>query len=190
MKAKLAGAVLVAFVVYACAGCAHVISKEVRSQVDESISFKQVFQSPDAYKGKVVLWGGVIINTTHQKDGTLIEVLQKTLDTEGKPEDADRSEGRFLLFDKRFLDDALFSKGRRVTVAGEVIGKRVMPVGETEYAYPFISNKEIHLWPDRAKEMYAYPPPYWYYPGWYDPWWGPWYDPWWPWWGPHHRHWR
>ena len=176
MKIKPGIGVLLALVVLTAGGCAHVISKEVRNQVDEGITFRQVFQNPDAYRGKVVVWGGVIINTTHQKEGTLIEVLQKTLDMEDQPEDVDRSEGRFLVFNKRFMDDALFAKGRTITVAGEVMGSRRMPLGEIEYTYPLITSKEIHLWPERSTDRYA---PYGYYPGWYDPWWNPWYGPWW-----------
>jgi outer membrane lipoprotein len=182
MKIKPGISALLFFVVMTGAGCAHVISKEIRDQVDEGITFRQVFQNPEAYRGKVVVWGGVIINTTHQKEGSLVEVLQKPLDMEGMPEDVDRSEGRFLAFQKGFMDDALFAKGRIITVAGEVMGSRRMPLGEIEYTYPVIENKEVHLWPERSRERYG---PYGYYPGWYDPFWDPWYGPWgyrYPWW--------
>jgi len=175
MKTRRSIGALFVFILMTGGGCAHVVSKDVRNQVDEGITFRQVFQSPDAYKGKVVVWGGVIINMTHQKEGTLVEVLQKPLEMDGQPEDVDRSEGRFLAFHKGFLDDALFAKGRTITVAGEVIGSRKMPIGEIEYTYPFITTREVYLWPERSKERYV---PYWYYPGWYDPWWDPWYGPW------------
>lgn len=178
---KNIGALLV-FVVMTGSGCAHVISEDVRNQVDEGITFRQVFQNPDAYKGKVVVWGGAIIKMTHQKDGTLVEILQKPLEMDDQPADSDRSGGRFLAFYKGFLDDAVYAKGRRITVAAEVVGSRKMPLGEIEYTYPFVTIKEIHLWPERIREPY---PPYWYYPGWYDPWWYPWYGPWgyrYPWW--------
>ncbi len=38
-------------------GCAPVISKELRSQVAREITFKEILKDPEAYKGKVVLWG-------------------------------------------------------------------------------------------------------------------------------------
>jgi outer membrane lipoprotein len=57
------------------------ISKELRAQADRTVSFQQVFQNPEAYKGKTVIWGGEIIETIHQKEGTtLIVVLQRPLD--------------------------------------------------------------------------------------------------------------
>jgi outer membrane lipoprotein len=157
-------------------GCAHVISKEIRDQVEPGLTFREVFQNPDAYKGKIVLWGGTIISTKHQKDGTLLEILQRPMDMRGEPEAGDQSGGRFLALYPEFLDDAIYGKEREVTVAGEIIGKRTMPLGEIEYTYPVILIKEIHLWPGLVRERlvpYAvpYPAPYGYYPYWYNPWW-------------------
>ena len=61
------------------------ISKELRAQTDRTLSFQQVFQNPEAYKGKIAIWGGEIIETTNQKDGTtLIVVLQRPLDWTGR----------------------------------------------------------------------------------------------------------
>jgi outer membrane lipoprotein len=64
-----------------------------------------------------------------------------------------------------------------VTVAGEIKGKRVLPLDEIDYTYPVISVKEIHLWSPKRKDQF-YPYPYWHY--WHYPWW--WYYPYWgPW---------
>jgi outer membrane lipoprotein len=58
-------------------GCAHVISDDLRTKVDPSVDFAEVFQNPNVYKEKMVLWGGEILQTLPQKDGTtLIEILQ------------------------------------------------------------------------------------------------------------------
>jgi len=65
-------------------GCAHVISKHLRDEVDPSLTFRQVHQNPNAYRGKFVMWGGEIIETVNQKDGTtLIEVFQRPLGRRG-----------------------------------------------------------------------------------------------------------
>lgn len=42
-------------------GCAPIISKDLRSRVAREITFREVLKNPDAYKGKVVIWSGVII---------------------------------------------------------------------------------------------------------------------------------
>lgn len=114
-------------------GCAPIISKELRKQVVREITFKQIIRDPEAYRGRVVLWGGVIIGARNLKEGTLIEILQKPVDTSGRPKDVDDSDGRFLALYDGYLDVAIYSRGREVTVAGEIKGKRALPLGEIEY---------------------------------------------------------
>jgi len=158
-------------------GCAPVISKPLRDQVDKSLSFSDVFKDPEAHKGSVVVWAGVIIEAKNTKEGTLIEILQKPADVFGAPEEVDRSEGRFLALYPSYLDVAVYAKGRGMTVGGEIQGKRIMPLGEIQYSYPFVLAKEIYLWPDTSKERLA-PYPYPGYPWWwYDPFWRPLYYP-------------
>jgi len=78
------------------AGCAHVISKEALKEVDTTVTFSQVAQDPDAYKGKTVLLGGDIIKAQNFSNMTLIVVLQRPLGRRGEPAAGDVSEGRFI----------------------------------------------------------------------------------------------
>ncbi|MCK4389520.1 MAG: Slp family lipoprotein [Desulfobacterales bacterium] len=62
----------------------------------------------------------------------------------------------------------------KVTIAGEIQGKKIQRLGEIDYTYPLISAKEIHLWPPKKEErVFYYPYPYWHYPWWYGPYWYP-----------------
>jgi outer membrane lipoprotein len=144
------------------------ISKQLRAQAERTLTFHQVFQNPDAYKGKIVIWGGDVVETINQKDGTtLIVVLQRPLDWTEEPE-FNRSEGRFIIFVQGYVDPYVFRRGRRITVAGEIEGKKVMHLGELEYPYPLLLSKQIYLW----GAYYYYPYPYyWYYPYGYPYWW-------------------
>jgi outer membrane lipoprotein len=146
------------------------ISKQLRAQADRTLIFHQVFQNPEAYKGKIVIWGGDVVETTNQKDGTtLIVVLQRPLDWTEEPEFS-RSEGRFVILVEGYVDPYVFRRGRRITVAGEIQGRKVMRLGELEYPYPLLVSKQIYLW----GEYYYYPYPYpyyWYYPYGYPYWW-------------------
>ncbi len=157
-------------------GCAPIISKQLRDQIITEITFRQVRENPDAYKGNLVLWGGVIVGAKNVKEGTLLEVLQRPTDRRGIPKDVDESDGRFLALYDGYLDVAIYAQGRGVTIAGEVKGERIGPLGEIEYRYPLIGIKEIHL----VKEERYYPCPY-RYPYWsYPPWWYyPYPYPWW-----------
>lgn len=152
-------------------GCAP-ISKDLRAQADRTLNFQQVFKDPGAYKGKIVIWGGEIIETINQKDGTtLMVVLQRPLDWMEEPK-FQRSEGRFIILAEGYVDPYVFKRGRRITVAGEILGRKVMRLGELEYPYPLLQSKQLYLW----GEYYYSPYPYPYYPrgyyGYYGPRWG------------------
>jgi outer membrane lipoprotein len=128
-------------------GCAHVISKEVLKDVDKNVSFTQLAKDPDAYKGKTVLFGGAIIETINVADKSRIMILQQPLGGRDRPVAGDVSEGRFIVTTQGFLDPAIYSPGRQVTVAGRVVGKEKHPLGEIEYTYPVIEKEGLYLWP-------------------------------------------
>ena len=151
-------------------GCAPVISLELRAKVDPSLTFREVLQTPDAYQGKIVLWGGEIIQVMPQNGTTGFKVLQMPLGWREKPIGASGSEGKFLVLVKEFVDLSVFQNGKKITVAGKIEGAarkgEIKSLSDTDYEYPLILSKEIHLW----KGFYSYsgtPPPaglWWYNP--------------------------
>ena len=143
--------------------CMHPISKPIRKEIEKDISFEQLRKDPDAFIGKIVLLGGEIIKTQNKKDGTELEILQKRLDIWSRPRDEDRTGGRFIVIVSDFLDPVIYHEGRKITVAGEVIGKTVRKLGEVDYQYPVLKAKEVHLWRDYTERIYYYPYPVWYY---------------------------
>jgi outer membrane lipoprotein len=63
---------LVITIFVAClSGCAHVVSRDVLEEVNRDITFAELRKNPEAYKGKVVMLGGVIVKTLNKKVGTL-----------------------------------------------------------------------------------------------------------------------
>jgi outer membrane lipoprotein len=156
----------VLFFLILLSGCAHVISQQLREKADPTLTFREVFDNPDFFKGKYIVWGGEIIQTINRKDGTtLLEVFQRPVGWRGEPKETLASEGRFLVSFEKYLDPYIFRRGREITVAGEIQGERIRPLGEMDYRYPFILGREIYLW----EEDYYYPYPYYYSPY---PWWG------------------
>ncbi|MFO8085379.1 MAG: Slp family lipoprotein, partial [Desulfobacterales bacterium] len=162
------------FMAFILTGCATAISKNLRAQADEEIFFEDIKRNPEAFEGKIVILGGDIIQVTNLKEGTQIEILQKPTDFLLKPRDTDQSHGRFMALIDYYLDPAIYSKGRQVTVAGKIIGIKNKALGEIEYIYPLIQAEEIHLWPKRRQDVYPYEYPY-HYPvhfhWWYHPYW-------------------
>lgn len=126
-------------------GCAHAISKETRGAVDRDIRAEELFKDPDAFKGSTVMLGGAIINSVNTPEGTYLEVLQLPLDRLGRPAPEDDSSGRFLVLHEEYLETAIYSRGRLITVAGVVEGKMARPLGEIEYPYPLLKGRELYL---------------------------------------------
>jgi outer membrane lipoprotein len=127
-------------------GCAPPFPKELLEKVDRKVSFTALQKEPGAYEGRLVMLGGMIIEAKNQAEGTLIEVLEKPLDSEGKPRQTDESGGRFLVTTGNFLDAAVYHTGRMITVVGTVSGQRTLKLGEIEYRYPLIAAKDQYLW--------------------------------------------
>ncbi len=135
------------FVVCACfLNCAGPnIYHDFKEQLDEEITFSQVLNDPESHKGKMIYWGGTIINTLNMEIGTQIEVLQKPLDSRKIPQKTDQSEGRFLVRYPQYLDPAIYAPKRDIVVVGKISGSSKKPLGEIEYNYPLISAKEVEL---------------------------------------------
>lgn len=174
---KMSHIILLGAIILNVSGCAHAISRQNRKLALEGLSPNSILQDFDAYRGRLVLMGGEIIQTKNLERETLIEVLQKPLSRNtGRPLEYKNGDGRFLVKYPAFKDPYIFGQGREITVAGVVIGKEISKIGEKQYVYVLLEDRETHLWPERTD--YYEPYPYWYpyYPYWY---------PYYPWW---HRH--
>ncbi|MDR4508987.1 MAG: Slp family lipoprotein [Candidatus Brocadiaceae bacterium] len=146
---------LLLFFLLLAAGCAPVISEQLRLQARQDITFREVFNDPEEYKGEIIIVSGVIIEAINTHEGTLMTILQRPSDSRGMPQDVDTSEGRFLALHTHYLDVEVYKKGRKVTIAGNVQGKRSQPLGEIQYDYPLIHVEELYLWPEIQR--YDYP---------------------------------
>jgi len=164
------GFLSVAMIAFSLTGCVHVIPKETLREVDRNLSFPELQEAPKDHKGKVVLLGGVVVKAVNKDKGTLLEIYQTKIDSQGKPIGLDRSGGRFLAFYQGFLDNEIYCKGRQVTIAGAMEGEKVRKLGELDYHYPYLVIKAIHLW--RKERPYVYSPYPWSFR---DTWWeNPW----------------
>jgi outer membrane lipoprotein len=136
-------------------GCAPTFPQRITDQVDKSITFDDLNKNPDAYKGKWVMFAGVIADSKNEKDGgSYLEIVQKPADSDGRPLRTDRTGGRFIAVSKQFLDPAIYARGREITVVGEAAGVSVKPLGETSYRYPFLTVEALHLWePSRGPSV-------------------------------------
>ena len=127
-------------------GCQGAISREVRDQVDESMTFEQLLFDPERYRGRIILLGGEIIRARNTNEEGILEVLQRPLARDERPMRNQMSHGRFLVVQEKFLDPVVYKPGLSITVVGEVMEKRLRPLDEIEYGYPVVQAREMVLW--------------------------------------------
>jgi len=150
-------------------GCSG-ISREWRHRAEPRLSFETIHDEPWNHLGRVVIFGGYILETEVLADKTRIRVLQAPLDLEDAPGSRDRSQGRFLVESPGFFDPEIYRKDRKITVAGALAGEFKEQVGGKEVRYPMVHSGQIILWPDREPLWGPYrhapfsPYGYWYYP--------------------------
>jgi len=127
-------------------GCGPTISTAMHDQADPSATFEAVNHEYDHFKGKIVIWGGVIIGVHNTQDSTWIELLEEPLDDSDRPILGAPSGGRFLMVHDGFLDPAVYLRGRELTVAGIVQDRKNRPLEGVEYRLPVVESKEMILW--------------------------------------------
>jgi outer membrane lipoprotein len=163
----LGGLALAAFL----AGCASgsIVPAALQAQLDKTLTFPQLRESPDSYRGHLMVLGGEVLSAKRLKDGTRVEVLEIPLDSSLQPEmDRTMSRGRFIAVQKEFLDPATIPPGTRLTLVGEVTGSVADKLDETDYTYPTVEIKSLKVWPrgDTLSRLpnYYYPPSYYWRP--------------------------
>ena len=156
-------------------GCASkkesIIPSTLLTQIDWTVSFAEIKESPSTYKGSVIIAGGEVLSAKRLKDHTRLTILQLPLSSEQEPRsDRRQSEGRFMAIQSEFLDPATIPAGTRVTVVGEISGSTTELLDEMEYEYPTLAIKFLEIWPNSQHNPYPYRPyygyPYYPYGGW------------------------
>ncbi|HTP03640.1 MAG TPA: Slp family lipoprotein [Nitrospirota bacterium] len=143
--------------------CAPVLNRQLMNEGVRDVQFSQLREAPDAYRGKIFILGGLIVETRITGRGSQIEALYLPVDSYGYLKETEQSMGRFLAIypsEKGLLDPLVYEKGREITLAGEFLEIRKGMIDEMEYDYPVFEIKQIYLWDGRK---YYYPDyPYYY----------------------------
>ena len=168
---RLAWLLIAAFMSSACSTQkASFVPPAIKDQINWTLSFEQIKESPSTYQGSVVLLGGEVLSAKRFKDHTRLIILQLPLSTDNEPTTKrTESDGRFIARQAEFLDPATVPPGTRVTVIGEITGSTTELLDEMEYKYPVLTIKHLEVWPTPQPLPHYYGPYYGYpaYPyGW------------------------
>lgn len=174
----------------ALGGCAPVLDKGLMDQGAREFQLSHLVETPEVFKDRLFILGGVIVDTKLTEKGSQIEVLYIPVNGSGYLRDSQLHQGRFLAVysrSKGILDPLIYKKGREITLAGDFVEVRKGKIDEMEYSYPVFEIRQVHLWEEYRDYPYAWPYPNPYYnpyyyrsPFLYDPWGRPYPGPYWP----------
>ena len=119
--------------------------------VGPRITTRQAVATPDALRGRKILWAGVIVQGGNQQDSTQLEVLAYPLRYNNRPDTNAEPLGRFLIVQHGYLETVDYAPGRALTVVGALDGLRRGKVGEADYDYPVVLSQQLRLWPAADK---------------------------------------
>lgn len=149
------------------AGCS---AKPVLPVAEPNPPVAAVQENIEAYKNTPITWGGVILETNNGEEQSEVLIITKRLESSTRPIEGDQTLGRFIAKIDGFLDPAIYSKDREMSVHGVIIGQETRKVDDFEYTYPVVQVSEHQLWEVRV-EYYnnGYYDNYMYAPYYYQP---------------------
>ena len=149
-------------------GCS-VMPARVEQEALPEMPFTELIRQAGNYLGRTVIVGGYVVKVQNLKDGTKILAVQAPLGSGREPKAKDLSQGRLILVDNGFLDPEVYTKDRKITVGGKILGSSATDKNPEPYPYLRVAIDEIYLWP---VPRHLPVDPYW------DPWWYPYPYPW------------
>jgi outer membrane lipoprotein len=145
----------------ALVSCAVIPSDETRNALPE-MPFNALIQAAGHHIGATVILGGYVVEVENQKDQTRIVAVQAPLGLGQEPQSKDLSQGRLIIVCDGFIDPEIYSKDRKITVAGKLVASSATQGSKEPFPHVTIRMSHIHLW---SKEKPPPPEPYWDYWG-------------------------
>ncbi|MBH0179368.1 MAG: hypothetical protein HP491_16275 [Nitrospira sp.] len=144
------------FGIVSCAESVHQVQREsgllgvpsvLATQIDSSVRFVDVQETPANYVGRVVMFGGIVLGAKRTGTETEIEILELPVGPDGPlTVDRLRSKGRFIAVRNDVVDPATLPSGTPVSIIGAVKGSTTKPLDEGEFTYPVLDAQHIVNW--------------------------------------------
>jgi outer membrane lipoprotein len=132
-------------------GCAYPISRDLTKVVPKDLTYPRVIQNLKEYLGSTVIWGGIISDLRNGKEGAEITVLEAPLDRRGVP-DPRITRGTFIARTEEYLDPKVYERGKKITLAGDIIGQETKALDDQKFMYPVVLILELRLWKEGSFE--------------------------------------
>ncbi|TKB76110.1 MAG: hypothetical protein E8D45_06985 [Nitrospira sp.] len=138
------------------------IPSQYLDQIDQTVTFGMLSRQAEAYRGKVVALGGVIVSARYDQQGrTWMLVRNRPLDSDLEPHipvSRDEQDAFWAIVDSKQLT-ANFKRWARITVIGRVSDENPSQLGQlgsegAKQKTPVVVSDYIHGW----KELDSYSP--------------------------------
>ncbi|MGR9116352.1 MAG: Slp family lipoprotein [Gammaproteobacteria bacterium] len=126
----------------------------MRYAPEPDIHLPDIQDNFSALQGKTMRWGGILLEAENGKTATTLHMLGYPLMYNGRPDVTAVAEGRFIININEFLDPAVYTKGRELTVTGRLLELKERPIGRKSLALPVIEAQQIYLWPKESRRRY------------------------------------
>ena len=118
------------------------------------IPYSQATQNIDIHKDTPVRWGGIIISIKNLENFSLVQTIYYPLNYLGRPNLNGPHRGLFVFKNAKFLDPAVYVRGKEITVVGILNGGIKLTTGEKVIQVPLLLSKATHLWPEYYHKDY------------------------------------
>jgi starvation-inducible outer membrane lipoprotein len=134
---------------------------EVLDKVDHTVTFKQVVERPAAYQGRVVQFGGQILDS--MVEGEEVQLLVRELPIRSKPvygpADPGGERSMFVIRYRGKIGAQDLQRGNMVIVIGPMMGGVVSNLTGAPVSRPTVSAECFHIWRTQGEPIEDYPYP-------------------------------
>ena len=135
-------------------GCTSVVPEALRAQVDRRLTYAQLAEDPESYRGHLVVLGGEVLRMQPTSRDLNLVLAERPLSPLDESPLLVRASGGDLVVRVPGGARAGFQEGSVVTVVGVVQG-RESP--EDPRSLPRLEARYIHVWPGGSLQLHAGP---------------------------------
>jgi outer membrane lipoprotein len=136
------------------ASCTSVVPEALRGEVDRGLTYAQLAQDPDGYRGRMVVVGGEVLRVQPTGRDLELRLTERPLSPLDQSPMLGRASGGDVVVQVPGAARAEFREGFAVTVVGVVLGRES---AEDPASAPRLEARHIQVWPAGAAQVPARP---------------------------------
>lgn len=125
--------------------------KPIRQAPKPNLLLIEAQQNFAQHQGKMARWGGLILEINNKQSETQLHMIAFPLRFNGLPNPSYKPLGRFIVKTREFLEPAVYTKDRILTVIGKLSALTEERVDEKTLTLPVLELESHYLWPKQTR---------------------------------------